>query len=173
MPNSKKPLKLKVTLTKSGSGWYFLRFPAKIGLRFQTDPRTRRVVCTLNDSHTFQCALLPNKDEFCIVVNKAVRDKLGLEDGSVVSVLLEADTSKYGAPMPAELKEVLNQDPEGSGLFHALTPGKQRSLIYMIRGVKGVDKRIHLSLIVLKHITENDGKVVDAKLYEEIKRPVL
>jgi hypothetical protein len=173
MPKSAQPVKLKATLTKSTSGWYFLRFPAKIGLRFQTDSRTRRVVCTLNDSHTFQCALLPNKEEFCIGVNKAVREKLGLEDGSVVNVKLEPDTSKYGAPMPAELKEVLKQDPDGSRRFHALTSGKQRSLIYMIRSVKDIDRRIHVALIVLKHLEDNDGKVVDAKLYEEIKRPAL
>ena len=131
------------------------------------------MVCTLNDSHTFQCALLPNKEEFCIGVNKAVRQKLGLEDGSVVNVKLEPDTSKYGAPMPAELKEVLKQDRHGSRRFHALTSGKQRSLIYMIRSVKDIDRRIHAALIVLKHLEDNDGKVVDAKLYEEIKRPAL
>src|SRR5687768_5649246 len=113
MPKSAQPVKLKSTLTKSTSGWYFLRFPAKIGLRFQTDSRTRRVICTLNDRHTFQCALLANKEEFCIGVNKAVREKLGLEDGSVVNVKLEPDTTKYGAPMPAELKEVLKQDRDG------------------------------------------------------------
>lgn len=172
MPTSKKPLKLKVPLTKSKSGWYFLRFPAKVGSHFQTDARTRRVVCTINDNHTFQCALLPNKDEFCIGVNKAIREKLGLDDGSLVRVELVEDTSKYGAPMPEELREVLKQDPDGSRVFHALTAGKQRSLIYMISSVKDVDRRIHIALIVLKHLIEN-GNVVGDKLYEEIKRPAL
>ncbi len=158
MPNPDKPLELNATLTKSKSGWYFLRFPSEVGLQFQTDARTRRVVCTLNGRHTFQCALLPNKDEFCIGVNKAIREKLGLEDGTVVQVKLEHDTSKYGAPMSAEFKEVLRQDRDGNRLFHKLTAGKQRSLIYMIASVKNVDKRIHLCLIVLKHITDNNGK---------------
>ena len=171
MPRSAKPTNLTATLTKTKSGWYFLRFPAEIGLRFPSDVRSRRVVCTLNGKHTFQCALLPNKDEFCIGVNKAVREKLGLEDGSVVSIRLEPDTTKYGAPISKELKEVLKQDPEGSRLFHALTAGKQRSLIYMIGGVRDIDKRIHLSLIVLEHIKTN-GKVIDSLLYEELKRPV-
>ncbi len=171
MSKSQKPTNLKATLTKSKSGWYFLRFPAEVGLRFQTDARTRRVVCTLNGKHTFQCALLPNKDEFCIGLNKAIREKLGLEDGTVVRVKLEHDNSKYGAPMPAELKEVLRQDREGDRLFHKLTAGKQRSLIYMIGSVKNIDRRIHLGLIVLEHLKENDGKIIDAKLYEELKRP--
>ena len=168
-----KPLKLKTKLMKSGdSGWYFLRFPAKVGLRFQTDPKTRRVVCTLNGKHTFQCALLPNKDEYCIVVNKGIRDKLGIVDGDIIQVELAADTSKYGAPMPEELREVLKQDPKGNKLFHALTPGKQRSLIFLTRGVKDVDKRIHLALLILKHLADNDGNVIGDKLYEEMKRPI-
>ncbi len=170
---SQKPTILKAVLKKSASGWYFLRFPAEIGRRFQTDARTRRVVCTLNGKHTYQCALLPNKDEFCIGVSKAIREKLGLEDGSVVRVKLEHDTSKYGAPMSAELKEVLRQDRDGNRLFHKLTAGRQRSLIYMISSVKNIDRRIHLALIVLEHIKENDGKVIGEKLQEEIKRPAL
>jgi bifunctional DNA-binding transcriptional regulator/antitoxin component of YhaV-PrlF toxin-antitoxin module len=130
------------------------------------------VVCTLNGDYTFQCALLPNKEEFCIGINKAVREKLGLVDGSVVKVKLEPDTSKYGAPMPEELREVLNQDPDGDRMFHALTGGKQRSLIYWVRSVKDVDKRIHLALIMLKHLRDNDGKVIGDQLYEESKRPM-
>ena len=173
MATSKKPLKLKVPLTKSKSGWYFLRFPAELGLRFQTDPRTRRVVCTLNDTHTFQCALLPNKEEFCIGVSKPIREKLGLEEGAVVRVELIEDTSKYGAPMPKEFQEVLRQDREGSRLFHALTGGKQRNLIYWIGSVKDVDRRIHMALLVLKHLTENDGNLIADKLYKEMKRPAL
>ncbi|CAN5632521.1 hypothetical protein BH18ACI3_BH18ACI3_21130 [soil metagenome] len=172
MPGSGKPTNLAATLTRSKSGWYFLRFPAEMGLRFPTDGRSRRVVCTLDGKHSFQCALLPNKDEFCIGVNKAVREKLGLEDGSVVKVKLQPDMSKYGAPMPVELKEVLKQDREGDRLFHELTAGKQRSLIYMIGTVKNIDKRIHLSLIVLEHIKNNGGKVIDSLLLEEVKRPV-
>lgn len=163
----------KATLTKSKSGWYFLRFPKRVGLRFQTDPKTRRVVCTLNDEHSFQCALLPSKDEYCIGVNAAVRKKLGLSEGDTVRVVLEPDTSKYGAPMPEELAEVLNQDEDGSRLFHSLTPGKQRSLIYWVSSVKNIDDRIRLSLIAMEHLKNNNGKVVGEKLHEESKRPSL
>lgn len=172
MPKPKTTFESRTVLTKSASGWYFLYFPPEVGRRFQTDGRTRRVVCTLNDSHTFQCALLPNKGLFSVGVSKFFREKLGLAEGDLVKVRLEPDTSKYGAPMPEEFEEVLNQDVDGDGLFHALTPGKQRSLIYMIGSAGNIDKRIHLALIVLEHLKKNGGKIVDAKLYEEIKRPI-
>ncbi len=164
--------KLKARLRKYGGGWFFLDIPGKIGKRFETDPKTRRVVCTLNGSHTFQCALMPNKGEFVISINKPIREKLGIGDGDIVDVELVADTSKYGLPMPDELAEVLRQDKEGDKLFHALTAGKRRSLIYLINNTKGIDRRIHNALIVIEHLKDNDGKVDGDKLYEAIKRPM-
>jgi bifunctional DNA-binding transcriptional regulator/antitoxin component of YhaV-PrlF toxin-antitoxin module len=176
MPKASKTIKLTVKLCKSDNewGWHFLRFSAKsvAGLKFE--PRkSRRVVCTLNGRHTFQCALLPwTKGGFCIVVNKAIRDKLGIVDGDKVTVELKKDESKYGLPMPKELKEVLRQDKEGDRLFHALTPGKQRTLLYYIGKWKDVDRRIHYSLIVIDHLKKNEGKVDFPKLSVELKRPI-
>lgn len=173
MPRSSKSIKLQSILNKSKTGWYFLDVSTEIAKRFETDPRTRRVVCTLNDSHTFQCALNPNgKGEYCIGVSKAIRDKLQLAEGDTVAVLIEQDTSKYGTVMPEEFEEVLRQDPDGDRLFHALTGGMQRSVLYMIAAVKDIDKRIHLSLIVVEHLKDNGGKVDQARLFEEIKRPM-
>jgi len=171
--SSSTEIKLKATLTKSKTGWYFLDVPTKIARRFETDPKTRRVVCTLNGSHTFQCALSPNgKGDYCIGVSMTIRKKLGLEAGDVVAIELRPDTSKYGAPMPEEFAEVLKQDPEGDKLFHALTSGMRRSLIYLVASTKNVDKRIHFALLVLEHLKENNGKVKGALLFEEIKRPL-
>jgi bifunctional DNA-binding transcriptional regulator/antitoxin component of YhaV-PrlF toxin-antitoxin module len=175
MPKVAKTLRLTSVLTKSGNefGWHFLRFTEKAVavLKFE-DKKSRRVVCTLNGSHTFQCALLPwTKGGFCIVVNKKIRDKLGLVDGSKVKVELVKDESKYGLPMPKELREVLKQDREGYKLFHALTAGKQRTMLYYISKSKDVDRRIHMSLILVEHLKANEGKIVFPKLSEELKRP--
>ena len=74
--------------------------------------------------------------------------------------------------MPAELKEVLNQDPDGDRLFHALTAGKQRSMIFFIGKFKDVDKRIHSALIFIEHLKNNDGKIVPQALQSELKRPI-
>lgn len=177
MPKAAKSLRTTSVLSKSENefGWYFLRFDAKTvaGLSFE-DKKSRRVVCTLNDSHTFQCALLPwSKVGFCIVVNKKIREKLGLVDGSKVKVELQKDESKYGLPMPKELKEVLRQDRDGNKLFHSLTAGKQRTVLYYIGKQKDIDRRIHMSLIVVEHLKKNEGKIVYPRLSEELKRPLL
>jgi hypothetical protein len=174
MPKAAKTVRFTTILTKSDDefGWHFLRFsPKKVtGLKFE-DKKYRRVVCTLNGRHTFQCALLPNSGDFCIVVNKKIRDKVGIADGDKIVVELERDESKYGLPMPPEFKEVLRQDKEGDRLFHALTPGKQRTMLYYIGKMKDIDRRIYYALTLIEHLKKNDGKIIFPKLAEEFKRP--
>ena len=170
-----KPIKFKTKLFKSPgheSGWYFVPVGAKIGEKFEKKDGSRRVVCTINGEETFQCALLPSDGDFVIVVNKAKRQKLGIGDGDTIAVELNRDDSKYGLPMPAELQEVLNQDPQGDKLFHSLTPGKQRSILYFVAKVKDIDRRIHTSLIFIEHLKKNDGKIVSEQLQDELKRPL-
>lgn len=83
---------------------------------------SRRIVCTLNDGTPFSCALIPKRSrQYVITVNKRVRDMLRISWGDSVRVRIRPDTSTYGLPMPAELQETLDQDPEGRALFHALT----------------------------------------------------
>lgn len=176
MPKAATKLRLTSVLTQSEHefGWHFLTFPAKAVAKLEfEDKKSRRVVCAINGGHTFQCALLPwTKGGFCIVVNKKIRDKLGISHGDKVEVELVKDESKYGLPMPKELKEVLRQDREGNKLFHDLTPGKQRTMLYYIAKTKNVDRRIHMSLILTEHLKKNDGKIIFSKLTEELKRPL-
>jgi uncharacterized protein YdeI (YjbR/CyaY-like superfamily) len=74
--------------------------------------------------------------------------------------------------MPPEVKEVLKQDPEGNKLFHKLTPGKQRSMLYWLSRTKDIDRRIHETLIFVEHLKTNDGKIDGKKLQQEMKRPI-
>jgi hypothetical protein len=132
----------------------------------------RRVVCTINGELSFQCSLMPNgKGQYYISVNKENRTRLGIEPGDRVHVELQRDQSKYGLPMPEELQAVLDDDPEGDKLFHALTNGKQRTLLYFVGKQKDIDRRIDSALIILEHLKDNDGKIDYRKLYHELKRP--
>ena len=175
MAKTPKPVKFTAALEASAeaAGWHYITVSREIGERFQTDGRTRRVVCTLNGKLSIQCALMPSGGNFFILVSKKVRSAVGISAGDTVKLSLVPDTSKYGFPMPEEFAEVLAQDTDGDKLFHALTPGKQRSLIFTVSSGKDVDRRIHRALIILEPLKHNDGKVVDKKLQHELKRPLL
>ena len=167
-------IKFRAELTHSstGSGWHFLLIEKKIVDKFGFPDKFKRVICSINGSDGFQCALLPWQQMFYIIVNKKKRDALGIVSGDTVDVELVRDESKYGLPMPEEFREVLDQDPDGDRLFHDLTKGKQRSVLYHIGNVKDIDRRIHVALIFVEHLKNNDGKIINKLLMEELKRPV-
>jgi hypothetical protein len=136
------------------------------------DRNSRRVVCTLNDMVEFQCAMLPHgNDSFVITINKKIRDTLGLKFGMDVKVRLRRDESKYGLPMPEEFQELLRQDIEGNRLFQGLTPGKQRTLLYIIGSTKDQDQRLMRSLVVTRHLKENYGTIHYKQLNASLKKP--
>lgn len=131
---------------------------------------SRRVICTLMGTERYQCAIVFFKTGVPVVtINKQLRTKLKLEPGDPVSIRLEKDTSAYGLPMPEELQEIFRQDPEGKKVFHALTPGKQRTLLYIIGKPKNPDKRISLALIIIRHIKKNHGTIDYRALNDEMK----
>ena len=105
-------------------------------------------------------ALMPMGDgSYFININKDIRSKLGLRLGSTLTVTLSPDTSKYGMEMPEEFQVLLDQDQEGAQWFHALTPGRQRSLIYIVAKYKNPDKRLEKANVILEFLKWNQGKL--------------
>ena len=148
---------------------YHIKVPEKIALHYlkQGD---KRVVCRLNNEVEIQCAIMAAGDGvYFINLNKKIRDQLKLKEGGQVKVSLKKDESTYGLPMPDELAELLKQDKEGNKLFHQLTPGKQRNIIYAVNHVKDSDLRIQRAMIMIDHLKNNGGKIDFKKLYQELK----
>lgn len=173
-PAKARAIKFKAALDKFSpeSGWHFIPVSKEIADKLAFTGKGRRVVCTLNGAETYQCALMPYQGSYFMMVNKRVRTCLGIVPGDMVAVELIHDDSTYGLPMPEEFREVLNQDPDGDRMFHALTAGKQRSLLYYVGKIKDIDKRIHACLVIVEHLRENEGKIVGDQLYHELKRPM-
>ena len=98
-----------------------------------------------------------------------IRDRYNLALGDSVNVLIEEDESKYGMPLPEEMEELFLHDPEGDQLFHQLTPGKQRSLLYLIVKIKSKEKRLEKSFIILEHLKEQKGSLDFKILNQDFK----
>ena len=121
--------------------WHFhLSVPNSIVSHFKQN-NIKRFICELNNQELIHCAIMPaGENRYFININKALRKKLGLNEGSEVVCEIWEDTSKYGMPVPEEFEEVLNTDPEGLKFFEGLTPGKKRSLIHIVAKLKNSDK---------------------------------
>ena len=63
---------------------------------------------------------------------KQVWKRLKILQSDKVFVEIEADQTSYQAEMPEEFEAVLSTDAEAMEFFDALTPGRQRSIIFMI-----------------------------------------
>lgn len=86
-----------------------------------------------------------------VFVNQNIRKQSMINAGDELNVTLEKDKSAYGAQMPLELAELLNQDDRGSKYFHALTPGKQRTLMYIVSKIN-TNSRLNKVLAIVHHL---------------------
>jgi hypothetical protein len=169
--DSKKIFRFTSVLERSYNrlwGCHF-RVPARIA-KSLVDGDSRRVVCTLNDAAEYQSAVRPIGGRvFVIPVNKALRGSLGIAFGMEVHVTLKKDRSEYGLPMPEEFRAVLGQDTESDKLFHALTRGRQRTLLHFVGSAKSMEKRVDRAVVVLNHLKANKGKINFRQLYESLR----
>ena len=119
---------------------------------------SKRVVCCINKTEGYQCALMPfGNQEYYINVNKEQRKKLGIEVGFTIDVVLNKDTSEYGLPMPDEMLTAMELDADGTMFFKKLTLGKQRSLLHIVGKPKSSEIRIKKALVILQYLQEVQG----------------
>ena len=147
---------------------YHLPVPDQIATQMR-DENHRRVLVWIKDSGPYHMALMKAKECWYILVNQEIRTKLQLMEGSTVSVKMERDFSEFGHEVPEEFEVLLDQDEEGSTYFRSLTPGKQRSLIYLVTQVKNPESRMRKSLAILHHLKLAKGKLDFKQLNEWIK----
>ena len=131
---------------------------------------SRRVICVLNGAVEYSTALMPRGDgSFVIRVNKQTREGLRLNYGSQLEIELRRDESQYGLPMPEELQKVLLQDRAGHRLFHALTAGRQRTLLHLVGSARRVETRVKRAVVVVRHLKAHRGKIDYRQLNDHLR----
>ena len=133
-------------------------------------PWGNRVVCTVNGHFSFQTAVLSAGERgYFININKDIRTKLDLNVNDELTIALTPDTSRYGLPVPEAFSELLQQDPEFEAVFHHLTLGKQRTLIYMISKFKTEVKQLEKLMILRNYLVSVKGKLDYKELNQAFK----
>lgn len=147
---------------------YYFPIPAEIAKKF-IDGQHRRVICQVNNKLIMQCALMPYSDGYFIMINQNHVKKLGLRLNNEVTLELKKDHSEYGLEVPETFQMLLEQDSEGREYFDQLTPGKKRSLIYLVGKVKNIDSQLNKALAIMDHLKTENGKLDFKKLNQLIK----
>jgi hypothetical protein len=118
-----------------------------------TKNNNKRAICNLNNQLEFHCALMPRKEGgHFIIIGMTICKKLKLKAGTKVTAAFSIDTTEYQFEMPEEFREVLETDPEANEIFHSLTDGNKRGLIYLVAQVKSSDKKIERSLRITQRL---------------------
>lgn len=158
------------TFETSNLGWNtYIPIPEEVFEKLVTKSTDKRVVCTLNNTFSYHCAMMPKVTFHYVMLNNEVCKKLNLHVNDEVQVELVPDTSTYGMHISEEMEEVLDSDPEGSALFHHLTPGKIRSLIHVVNKTKSSQIKIEKSFVILDHLKNQKGILDFRQLNEDFK----
>jgi len=131
---------------------------------------SKRVICSIDNHVDFHCALMPSGENgYFINVNKENRKKSKWSIGQTRQISLVKDESKYGMPIAEEMEEALASDNVANDIFHSLTAGKQRTLIYLASKPKTSTTRIKKSIIILDYLKEVDGELDFKELNQAFK----
>ncbi|MBD80147.1 MAG: hypothetical protein CL840_14635 [Crocinitomicaceae bacterium] len=164
-------IEFSVPLEKHDSslGWYYIVYVPKNLIKELGKEKNLRVKVTYNNREISHVSVKSKGDVRFLVMNSQLRKALKLVEGELVQVKVELETGKYGMPMPEELALMLEQDEQADVHFHNLTPGKQRSLIFIVHKLKNVDSRIKKALGIVEHLNEFNGELDYRALNEKIK----
>lgn len=139
-------------LKRFESGMHYIMLNEET-VTYLTANNNKRAVCKINDLVEFHCAILPKKEGWHFVqVSLKICKKLKVKEGDKLTASFKIDTTPYQFEMPEELAEVLATDELANQIFHDLTIGNQRSLIYLVAQVKSMDKRIERALKIAYQI---------------------
>jgi antitoxin component of MazEF toxin-antitoxin module len=137
----------KFKISKWAGNAHCIFIPGKVAEKFEGKPYPR-ALCSIK-GHSFHCAFMKSKEHgYYVYLGKKLMNDLKLRVGDEVSVSFSTDKTENQAPVIEELREVLTTDPEAEKVFNSLTPGNQRSLIYLVKLVKSSQKRIDRSLLI-------------------------
>ncbi|MBK7129302.1 MAG: DUF1905 domain-containing protein [Crocinitomicaceae bacterium] len=150
--------------------WYFrIDVPPHI-VNAVCKAKNKRVLCLFNGELKSQVPVLSSGEKkYYITINKEIRQKLKLKTGDMLTVTISMDESEYGIETPDFFNEFCEQDSEGSAHFHALSPGKQRTLLYLMNKPKSENKKIEKAIIVFDYLKSSSGKLDFRELNEYMK----
>lgn len=127
-----------------------------------------RFICQVK-AESWSCSVLQSNGIFFIMLNQKRIKAFDLKDNEPIEVTLTEDKSIYGMDIPTTLSSMFNESPEAFNLFEKLSPGKQRTLIYLVAKVKSENSQQKKSKAIMHHLIEAEGKVDFKRLNELIK----
>ena len=105
-------------------------------------PKYVPVVAMVNGCSARVTLMPAGGGRYRIQLNTALRKAVHADVGDVVRVELQLDRASREAPVPADLRMALKENPAARRVFDAFTTGHRRHFIKWFDSAKGTDTRI-------------------------------
>ena len=152
---------------------YYTVFPLRksvVAPLLRREKNPYRILIDINGEGKIHSGLMPDgKGDYFVTVSKEVRKRFDLSVGDEALLTIEPDDSDYGMPLPEEVAELWAMDESAKQVFHRLTPGKQRGLIYQIGKPKTAATRVKKAVQIHEYLKGTDG-VLDYKELNQYMR---
>lgn len=152
------PIEVEVQIRKSAKGSvHIIDVDEDVAQHFLQHDQ-KRVLLHFPNGTYFHRAFQKSKGLYYISLGQGTVREARVQVGEILTIRIEADTSKYGMPFPEEFEEVLDQDFEAQEKWEALTPGLKRSVLHYISSGKHVDTRIQRSIYMAEKMKRDEMK---------------
>ena len=120
--------------------WTYFDIPLDMVKLFGTKGQVR-VMGTIN-GHPFRTSARPHGNgSHYVVVNKSIRDGIGVTQGDVVKVEMEEDSAPRTVEVPADFADALEVNEEQQEVFEALSYSHEKEFVEWIKSAKKEDTR--------------------------------
>lgn len=120
--------------------WTYLDILVEVSREFAAKGQVR-VKGSIN-GHAYRTSARPHGDgRHYIVVNKSIRDAIGVSTGDVVHVVMDLDTAPRTVEIPPDFMQALESDPKYSKLFGELSYFRKKEFVYWIESAKKEETR--------------------------------
>jgi hypothetical protein len=135
--------------------WTYLDIPLNIRDIFDTKGQVK-IKGMINDQ-PFRGSAMPHGDgTFYLVVNKAIRDRIGASQGDVVRVIMEVDSEPRQVTIPEDLAHFLDKNLDARKSFEALSYSHQKEYIDWVEGAKQPSTRQSRMIKMLQMLAQGD-----------------
>ena len=94
------------------------------------------------DGEPYSGSIANMGDGPCLIILKAIREKIGKQEGDTVSVTVELDTTPRKMEIPTEIKSLLNKHKAEKEFFNSLSFTNQKEYVRWIADAKREETKL-------------------------------
>ncbi len=132
--------KFKGKLISAGGGGVFVRVPYDVEKEY--GKKNMIPVKVTFDNIPYRGSIANMGDGPCLIILKAIREKIGKQEGDTVSITVEHDTVPRKVDLSIEIKSLLNKNKPERDYFNSLAFTHQKEYVKWITDAKRDETRL-------------------------------